>query len=86
MNVLDAGDGTGLVFEEFGHTSLFEDLDAIRNGLREVLETLELSVGDDHTGELRITTMCARVRMSTKARDLGEIETKLGLEPVYGVS
>jgi hypothetical protein len=30
--------------------------------------------------------MCARLRMATEARDLGEIEAKFGLKPVYGVA
>lgn len=47
--------------------------------MREVLETLELSVSDDHAGKLGITSMCARLRMTTKARNFGEIEGKLVL-------
>jgi hypothetical protein len=51
----------------------------IRDGLRKVLEALELSVGDNHTRELGITAMCARLRMTTEAGDLGEIEAEFVL-------
>jgi hypothetical protein len=30
--------------------------------------------------------MCAGLRMSTEAGDLGEVEAKLALKPVYGVA
>jgi hypothetical protein len=39
-----------------------------------------------HAGELRITTMCAGLAVTTKTGDLGKVEVELVLEPVHGVA
>jgi hypothetical protein len=81
----DTDDGFTFL-DELGHGSLFENLDAVGDLDRQIFETLQLSIGDDHTGELGTTAVGALLRVATETRDFGEVEVELGLEPVDGRS
>lgn len=43
-------------------------------------------VDTHHSGELSISTVGTGLAVSSETRDLGEVETELGLEPVNGVT
>ena len=84
VGILDANDSIA-VLDEFGDIGLLENLNALRHCDGKVLNALELSVCDDHTGELSATAVCALLRVTAKTGDEGEVEVELILEPVDGV-
>ena len=57
VGVVDTNDGTVLILDEVGNTSLLLDDDTLGVAYSKILETFHLSVGDDHTGELGIPSV-----------------------------
>ena len=83
VGVFDTDDSIA-VLDKFGDLGLLEDLDALRHGDGEVLDTLELGVGNDHTGELSTTAVCALLRVAAETGDEGKVEVEFVLKPVDG--
>ena len=82
--ILGTNDGI-TILDKVCHAGLFENLYTVWVADGEVLETFELSISDDHSRELSATTVGTRLRVAAQARDLGEIEAELRLEPVDGI-
>lgn len=74
------------LLEQTGDSGLFKDLNTVWLRDSEVLKAFELSIGDNHAGELGIATVGARLRVATEAGNLGEIKIKLFLEPVDSIA
>lgn len=74
------------ILQQTGDSGLLEDLDTVGLGNSKVLQTLHLGVGDNHARELRATTVCARLGVSTETRHLGEIKLELLLQPVDSIA
>lgn len=66
--VLDADDGA-ILSEKFSDTGLEHDLDTLRHGLCEILKTLELGVGNNHSRELSIATMGTGLGVTAETGD-----------------
>jgi hypothetical protein len=86
MSIFSTNNGTVGVLDELGDPCLLDNSDTLRIADSQILKALHLGVGNNHSRELSITTMCTRLAVATKSGDLGEIKTELGLKPVDGVT
>jgi len=96
----DTVDGLGLAVQSVGNTGdvvavpvnasdigLLDDLDTAGLGIGKFLKTLHQGIGDSHTGELGIvTTVCARLAVTTQTGDESEVEVEDILQPLNGGS
>lgn len=86
VDVLYADNRTTFVLDKLANAGLLLDGNAVRDLGCEILETFHLGVGNDHTRELGISTVCTGVGVTTKTGDLGEVESELVLQPVDRVT
>jgi hypothetical protein len=73
MCVLNTNHSARLILNELDNASLLQDLDALRITNGKIFEALQLSVGDNHSGELSISTVSAGLTVTAETCDLGEI-------------
>jgi hypothetical protein len=81
LNLLDTNDGSVVILDQTSNASLNQDACAIGMRFSDFFQFLHQSVSDGHTREAFATTMSTRERVATKARNLGEIQLELGLQP-----
>lgn len=77
-------DGLVAISYHFGDTSLLQDRSPVGSVLRNILESLHKSVGDNHTREHFLSSVSTGLRMSAEPRDEREIEVEDILEPFDG--
>jgi len=69
-DVFNTSNSARLVLEDLGDMGFLQDLHAFRIADGKILETLHLSVGDNHSRELGITTMGTGLAVATETGDL----------------
>jgi hypothetical protein len=79
-------DDYAVLVEQASDARFENDLDVLGDTLGKVLQTLELSVSDDHAGKLGVSSVCARVGMAAEPGNLGQVKCKLVLEPIDGIA